>query len=432
MKRKTLDFIIRQNGGATGLAAIGRKKLIIIVSVVLGVLLLGGAYLWYVHNYVNVRKVELQAQKKTDYEWVSDASEQGLVKDYLWSRTKELMLKNSEDNILIVSRITLPGKLLEQTLEESGEYDLGDQALLLMSYVRENDRIKASELVQEVDKRFDLPTEDTGCRIGYLEAFLAYYSSYGSKSDEEKLTKMLEGLFDEEGMLKPSKIDITGYEGQAYVSSNDTEAALANGKAMGELESGSDADVSHKKVSGVYLSSVDLKLIRDLENNGFLPEGSYEKNLELVKNGLISSEIPLFALCSTDEGYVYTSGVSGAVNVARSVVIMRNLALVGELPSSSFSWLKSTLYGNEIFSDTLNWTSGKFEGEESFDSYFMIAEIAVALDDEDLFSFCSKRIATHVATLDSSPALSMIFRSENGRNLVYANDNLRMNLLLAS
>ena len=439
MKRKTLDFIIRQNGGETGFfARVGKKRLIIGTSVILGVVLLGGVYLWYVNNYVNARKVALEPVKQIEYEWISDAADSGIVKDYLWSRTKELMLKNAKDDVLIVEKVTLPGKLLEQTQEESGTYKLYDQALLLKCYVREGDRIKAMALIKEVDGRFDYASESIGAKVAYLDAFLNYYSAFGSKNDEKKINNMVAELFDENGLLKTTKITVRTYEGQAYVYSSDTEAALTTGNATGDLEAG-DSDIDEKDIpkttiEGVFLSNVDLKLIKELENNGYLPQGSYEKNLAIVKGGLISNDIPLYALCYSMNGetaeYVYTSGAVGTINVSESVETSLNLALVNELPSASYSWIKSTLYGTEIFSNSLKLTSGRTEGDESFDSYLKIAQMAIVLDDRDTFDLCARRIGSQIATLDTSPALSMIFRSEGGRNVTYARDNLQMNLLL--
>ena len=410
MKRKTLDFIIRQNGGETGFfARVGKKRLIIGSSVILGVVLLGGVYLWYVNNYVNARKVALEPVKQIEYEWISDAADSGIVKDYLWSRTKELMLKNAKDDVLIVEKVTLPGKLLEQTQEESGTYKLYDQALLLKCYVREGDRIKAMALIKEVDGRFDYASESIGAKVAYLDAFLNYYSAFGSKNDEKKINNMVAELFDENGLLKTTKITVRTYEGQAYVYSSDTEAALTTGNATGDLEAG-DSDIDEKDIPKTTI------------------EGA------IVKGGLISNDIPLYALCYSMNGetaeYVYTSGAVGTINVSESVETSLNLALVNELPSASYSWIKSTLYGTEIFNNSLKLTSGRTEGDESFDSYLKIAQMAIVLDDRDTFDLCARRIGSQIATLDTSPALSMIFRSEGGRNVTYARDNLQMNLLL--
>ena len=349
------------------------------------------------------------------------------------------MLKNASNNTLIVDKITLPGKLIDQTQEESGNYSLGDQALLLKIYVKENDRIKAMSLASEIDKNFDIQDESVKDKVAYLDAFLEYYSSYGSKSDADKLEEMVADLFNDDGTLKTSEITVSIYEGQAYVSSADVQAALETGKAMGELEAAnfdmlSEDEVETRKVDGVLLSSVNLRLIRELETNGFLDEGSYDRNLSIVKGAMVSSEIPLYAFSySVVDGnpdYVYSAGTSGTINVEESVETMLNLALVGELPDASYSWIKTTLFGTEVFSDTYFWTSDRTGGPESFSSYVKIAQIAVIYDDEDVFEKCGERIGEQVATLDSSPALSMIFRSEGGRNVVYAHDNLELYLLI--
>ena len=99
MKRRTANFIMKQNGEKTGIfARIDRKTLITIISITLGVLILGGLYLWYVRNYANARKVDLETDKALSYELQSVAADNGIVKDFLWSRTKELMLKNARES----------------------------------------------------------------------------------------------------------------------------------------------------------------------------------------------------------------------------------------------------------------------------------------------------------------------------------------------
>lgn len=440
MKRRTANFIMRQNGEKTGIfSVIDRKKAIIIGSCVLAVLILGGLYLLYVRNYANARKVKLEERKVIDYEWVDDAAQSGIVKEFLWSRTKELMLKDAKNDTLIVDKITLPGKLIDQTQEESGNYSLYDQSLLLKAYVRDNDRIKAMSLVSEINKYFDIKSESVRDKVYYLDAFMEYYSAYGSKSDSEKLSEMVDDLFDENGTLKTSEITVSIYEGQAYVSSNDVQAALETGKAMGELEAANfdmlaEDVVDTKKVDGVLLSSVDLLLIKELENNGLLPEGSYDRNLAIVKDAAISPEIPLYAFSYSIENgeveYIYSAGTSGTINVEESVETMRNLALIGELPDQSYSWLKTTLFGTEVFNDTYFWTSDRTGGTGSFGSYCKIAQIAIVFDDRDMFDLCMERIGVQIATLDSSPALSMVFRTENSRNVVYAEDNLEIYLII--
>ncbi|MCR5616686.1 MAG: hypothetical protein K6F83_00160 [Clostridiales bacterium] len=437
MKRRTVNFIMSQNGQKPGiLSVLDRKKLIIIGSCVLGALILGGLYLWYVRNYANARKVELESIKPVSYEWVNGAAEEGIVKEFLWSRTKELMLKNATDNTLIVDKITLPGKLIDQTLEESGHYSLSDQALLLKIYVRDNERIKAMSLVSEIDKHFVFENESVKDKVAYLDAYLEYYSSYGSKSDLQKIEAMTNQLFEEDGTLKPSLITVAVYHGQAYVSSYDAEAALQTGNATGELESSNNDDgtVDTKTVEGVLLSSVNLRLIKELEKNGFIPEGAYEKNLKIVKDAVISSDIPLYSFLYTLENgeveYIYSAGSFGTFSIEESVETMRNLAQVGELPESAYSWIKVTLYGTEAFYDTYYLASTGLGGNESFSSYITIAEIAVLYDDRDVFDLCAQRIGVRIATLDSSPALSMVFRTEGTRNVVYAKDNLGVYLLI--
>ena len=440
MKRRTANFIMRQNGEKTGLfSIIDKKTFIILVSVVLGALVLGGLYLWYVKNYANARKVDLEADPKITYELQEKTSENGIVKDYLWSRTKELMLKNASNDTLIVSSVTLPGTLIDQEQSKSGEYLLSDQALLLKAYVGDNERIKAKALYDRVNKDIDITNASTTDKIMWLDAFVRYYSSYGTSKDEKKLSAYVDEVFDEQGFIKPSSMEVSKYSGQAYVSSANTDDALSTGSAIGDLEAGGSngsykADEEKITVDCVLISCVDLRLIRELENNNFLPEGSYERNLSVVKGAKISDDIPLYAYAyevkDGEINYLYSSLNSGTINITETVETFKNLALVNELPEESYSWLKTTLFGNDVFYDTYFMMTGRPDGNDSFDSYVDIATIALIREDSSTFDLCMRRIGNKVATLNTSPALSMVFRSEGGRNITYAKDNLEIYLLI--
>lgn len=411
---------------------INRKTIIAIAIVLLAALLLGGGYIWYTNNYGNMKKIVLDEQTSLDYEWQLRASENGLTGDYLWARTKELMLRNAEDGTLIPSTLMIEGRLVTEPQEESGVYKLSDQALLLINYVRRGDRFAATNLVNEVYSRYDFSTETNYEKSSWLMAFLEYYVAYGKTSDYERITSLTALIFDSDGNIIPESISVASYNSSDYVSLD----VIGDDDGHSSLD-GTDREVadSYYTFDGVTLSSINLKLIRTLENNNLLPAGSFEKNLELVLNGTVSEDIVLYAYAFEilDDGsisYINSHKYPASVDVFESIVTMRNLSEVGELPNSAYIWLKNTIINNPIIKDSYFFVSGYIDGAEAMDCYTDILHIAINMDDMDLYSRVITGIGGRVATYNNSPALSMVYRSFEDRYIFSARENLEIAIIL--
>ena len=67
---------------------------------------------------------------------------------------------------------------------------------------------------------------------------------------------------------------------------------------------------------------------------------------------------------------------------------------------------------------------GNTQGAQASDIYPDVMMIALERGDDDLYDIMSGVEGSRVATYSSSPALSMIFREENGRFVFYARENL--------
>ena len=92
MKRKTLKFIDKNNGITRRID----KKTVIVAALALGLALaLGSAYLLYNRYYGNAPHISIHEYQPLSYDWKQTASENNIVSEYLCSRTKKLMLKNS-------------------------------------------------------------------------------------------------------------------------------------------------------------------------------------------------------------------------------------------------------------------------------------------------------------------------------------------------
>ncbi|MBR5732011.1 MAG: hypothetical protein IKX80_01060, partial [Lachnospiraceae bacterium] len=70
-------------------------KQLLIIGISLGIaLIVGGGYLFYARVYGNAAKINLYQTAVPGYEWQDIAADNNIVSDYLWSRTKKLMLSD--------------------------------------------------------------------------------------------------------------------------------------------------------------------------------------------------------------------------------------------------------------------------------------------------------------------------------------------------
>ncbi|MCQ2531794.1 MAG: hypothetical protein MJ093_03705 [Saccharofermentans sp.] len=410
-----------------------KKKIITISIIVAVVLLLGGLYLWYNGNYAGKKKVVLQELPSLSYDWQKVASDDGLVGDYLWQRSREYLVKECGENGLIPSYYIIPGRLTTQPGEASGVYRLEDQALLLKMYVKSGDRFEASSLKKSVEKNIDISGSDNSGKAAWLDACLYYYNAYGTKSDYVDIEKQVDNLFDDNGHFVPETLSAASYHEGAFASMEDTSDVKAEdvgGTLAGSI--GESGDMF--SFEGVQISSIDLRLVKNLEDSELIPSGSYEYNLGLVKGALVANNIPLYAFAYTEVNgeisYIYSHNVPASVDVEDSVRTMLNLARVNELPDDSYRWIQGSIFNNGSLRNTYYIVAGNVDGNEAFRAYTDIMEIAYLLDDTSLYGRICDIEGARVATYTNSPALSLIYREENGRYVLYAEENLAVSLLI--
>lgn len=411
-----------------------KKKIITISIIVVVVVLLAGLYLWYNGNYAGKKKITLTTNRVMEYEYQKMGSDNGLVGDYLWQRTREYMVNECGNDGMIPSSYMIPGRLTTQPGVSSEEYRLEDQALLLMMYVKANERLAASNLKKTVEASIDIPSQSNSARLSWLSATIMYYDSYGAKKDYSDIEAQIDSLFDDDGLLIPETLSAASYREGAFtamentdgVSSEDVGGTLAGmvGETNGEMFT----------FEGVRVSSIDLRLIQDLENSGLLPQGSYEKNLELVSGALVSSTIHLYAYAYTmvesEVSYIYSHNAAASVDVVDSIRTMLNLTRVGELPEDCYTWLKNSVVNSGLLKDTYYLVAGNTDGNEAVDAYPDIMEIAFIREDRDLFGRVCALEGSRVATYTNSPALSLIYREEDSRYVLYARENLSISLMI--
>ena len=442
------------------IAGVGIGKILtgaIIVALALGATVF---YLFYTGRFGGGSKIKITSPAHPGYEWTSITASNNIVSGYLFSRSKKLIVEKGGDGVLAATSYTIAGRLVSEEAVNSGIYGLSDQALLLKCYVRSGDRNSAVAVKETVIKRFKLPDGSykafvyadeekanetlvsTSAMIDWLDAMLEYYVTYGSEPDYKEIKILIEVLFDSQGRLKTEKISVAKYAESLYVALEDTSSIVEGQEGSLEQIYGTisgDADsavVSGQKITedveGVLLSNINLRLIRDLETNGLIAEGAYEKALKAVKEGFAGAGFSFYAYATSGSmdcgAYIYSGQNLGAIDVIQNVKTMKNLAEVGELDNSSFSEFKgSVMNTGRIYKDYSLLTSS-YSGVEAASAYTDGMMIAYYMGDKDLFNKLSDTLGSRVATKSTSPALYMIFREEGERYVFYARDNFSARL----
>ena len=423
----------------------------IVIALALGVTVF---YLFYTGRFGGGSRLKITPPARVGYEWSHLAADNNLVSDYLFGRTKKLIVAKGGDGIFAATSYTIAGRLVTQEAEDSGIYGLSDQAMLLKCYVRAGDRNNAVALKEEVIKRYKMPdglyrafvykdgaveeVTSTASMIDWLDAMMEYYVSYGSDVDYKEIRNLSRNLFDGEGRLNTEKISVAKYAESLYVSlkdpsifDEDDEGSMEQlyGTVSGDFDSNfvENSDIE-EEIEGVLLSNINLRLIRDLENNGLIAQGAYEKALTAVKNGFAGGGYYFYAYATSgamDCGdYIYSGQSTGTIDIAQNIKTMKNLAEVGELDNASFAEFKGqTINSGRIYSEFVIMT-GNYSGYEAFSSYTDGMMLAYYMGDTDLYDKLSETFGKRVATKSTSPALYMIFREENDRYVFYARENL--------
>lgn len=457
MKRRTMKFIEKGSGTKVPfLARFTLKQKIIAVLLLIFVLSSVTAYLLYVRTFGNAERITLTPHDNPGYEWEQIAADNNIMSNYLWGRTKKLMLTNGGDDILIPTYYKIAGRLVSQPAESSLVYDLSDQAWMLDCYVYAGDAVAARNLKNRVVARFhsgngaylsftgskvtaeQKEIKTTEDNLAWLEAYLRYYCAYGTSRDFEEIKMLIAALFDETGALKPEHLDVARYVDSLYYSLDKPETAEQNGKTSldeaygvnkdGGQETDEEQGTNLKQVVGVKLSNVRLPLIYDLEKNGLIAQGAYERALKLVKDAKDGDGVPFYAYAyeKTENGinYIYSGSRAGTVDVGESIVVMANLARMKELDDFSYNELKNHIINERRIFSSYYIVTGNYGGSEAYKQYSYALELAYDMDDRDLYRGICNSVGSRVATKSSSPAIYMIFREQDGRYVFYASDNL--------
>lgn len=425
-----------------------KKRALMIIGIAAAALVVLALYLVYINVFVNKHQLKLQHASYATAELRNVAAESSILPSYMWGRIENIL----EDDGYIMSNYILEGRLATQDAVPSNEFLLTDQSLLLLKKLTDGDRVKTSSLMKDIIR--DFRNEDGSFRsvfkrdgsapndytttdeLVFLEAYIEYYSAFGNSGDLENIKTLIGIIFDENGMIKPSK-----QTNDTYVTSNNVSGEIIDDGApsfdsvYGSSSSSADGSENVFEFMGVKISDINLELIRNLENNDLLPQGTYEKYESIVLSSQASGTIPYYAYAYTvndkgDVDYIYSRGRAATMSVSESLKTMINLAKVGKLPDSVYTQFKANMINDGVLLSSYYIATGLTGGSEIEQSYSDVMLLAALQKDKDLYTTVTKIIGIRVATRQQSRALYLVFRIKNDRYVFYGEENLKTYLVV--
>lgn len=379
--------------------------------------------------------------------------QEGYIPSYMYSKTKEMLIRKQGTSPYILSWYLLPGQLSGMTDGQSQYLESTDQILLLRLYVKEGDRKSAKTLLKAIDKDF---TDDNGNIVGhrliteitrlsgkapknayvtelenpdlttgvsleadcaYLRALLEYYARWGTADDWSRIEELATLIYPQGGQFLYDRVVDPVQSANFLVGLEDSEAFLDANPEISEA------------YPALMLSALDLEAFRMLADADPKYQPMYEDALALVKGGLLTENVPLYSLAYSKDagGYVYYAGKETEVQLVPSLKTMLHLAEVGELPKESLAWVKEQIFNSGYLFERYDIISGNPKSDaEATEAYGLVLQISAAAGDADLYLRTLSRLERSLATMDTSAAKYLIFRSAgSSRNMITAEDNLQ-------
>ncbi len=378
--------------------------------------------------------------------------ESDLHTGYLFSRTQKVLMEDRKQEPWVLNWYVISGTTRSVPAMQSRYVDAFDQVLLLETYVAEGSRSKADTLMKAIDSKLSNedgsllafirlpegePIENADGSIyenvvyatqeqapismsatnRYLRALLNYYDKWGGSKVLDRIEQLTEIIFRSETTTAYKAADRLAAPTPVPV----TEKTLVPDVVEEEEEIGVVSQ------SGIELSALDLEALRRVAV--ILPDyqAQYEEMVQIVKDGKISSTLPLYAWMYLGDGnYTYYAGSGKSVELVPALYCMVYLAEIGELDQDCYAWVSSQIYNYGYLYTSYNLISGEVDSEtEAYEAYPLVLYLAIINEDEDLFTATYSAMMRNYATLDTSEALYTFFREvENDRIAVFARENL--------
>ena len=175
------------------------------------------------------------------------------------------------------------------------------------------------------------------------------------------------------------------------------------------------------------LASLDLFTMQSCAGLDNRWQTVYEKYLPAVAGGYINDDLPLYAFGYLEEenDYLSYSGATPSINTEESLLVILHLCEINKENPRSLNWLRNQLYNQRAIYESYHIAQGQpTSAQECVAGYAIIARIARIKGDKDLYDAAVQRLLWHQATSQTSAARSAIFREDaDGMIHVYARDN---------
>ncbi|MGG7057106.1 glycosyl hydrolase family 8 [Clostridium nigeriense] len=171
-----------------------------------------------------------------------------------------------------------------------------------------------------------------------------------------------------------------------------------------------------------YLDLYGMKLLSLFDDSW---NDIYIKSLEIIDNGFISNDLPLYKKSYDGSTVSYDSEEN--VDTLLSVLVILNKAEVKEDVSLSVNWLKNRLKEYGYISTTYDINTLEESKVESTSIYANLVQIAKVINDKELYEMAMRKMK-NFQVLNEKSKIYGSFGFE-GANEVYSYDNL--NVLLA-
>ncbi len=142
--------------------------------------------------------------------------------------------------------------------------------------------------------------------------------------------------------------------------------------------------VAKEKNHEIDLSYIDLFTIRGLSNIDEKWTKVLKVNIDIVKEGFISEELPLYYKTYDLERKAFKG--QSKINSIDALLVLLHLSEINMAPQSSIDWIKSQFDKyNGVYMEYNVKTGTPFTKEESTAVYAIIARIAKQIEDKDLY-----------------------------------------------
>jgi hypothetical protein len=442
-----------------------RKLFLAIGIAVLAAILFIGGWIFVSKSGFFYKKVDTGSQKfSLDAQMYDVTRESDLQRGYMITRYMQVLQENRGVGPWVLNWVVIPGTTRSVPGFQSQYVDAFDQVLLLETYVIEGKKSDAEKLMKAIEA--NLLTED-----GYLCEF-AKVQDLSVKQDEAATTYDANALYEDPSFLllekAPASLRATSsylrvlmdyYDkwGSEKLLDRIKELAAVLGKAdklteyrvedrlarpttvpVSEILEATPTptptpDPENKEApklvsqDGLELQGLDLLAMKRAGVIDPVHTKTYEKWLSIVKNGMISETLPLYAwVYLGEEKYCYYTGSNADVELVPSLYTMVHLAEVGELDAASYSWIQMKLMNTGYLYTKYNMLSGEASGEvEAYEAYPLVLELAVIKNDQVLFEMAYSAMMRHYATLSTSQILYTYYRDvDDSRIELCARENL--------